>query len=74
MRPLVLTATTIVSAIGRGSTATLETLRSRRSGLVPCDFADVRNGYIGRVLKRKRTRCHPALPSTAATIGWPTWH
>jgi 3-oxoacyl-[acyl-carrier-protein] synthase-1 len=49
MRPLVLTATTIVSAIGRGSTATLETLRSRRSGLVPCDFSDVRNGYIGRV-------------------------
>jgi 3-oxoacyl-[acyl-carrier-protein] synthase-1 len=49
MRPLVLTATTIVSAIGRGSAATLCALRSRRSGLLPCDFADVQIGFIGRV-------------------------
>ena len=49
MRPLVLTATTIVSAIGRGSAATLDALRSRRSGLVPCDFGDVQDGYVGRV-------------------------
>jgi 3-oxoacyl-[acyl-carrier-protein] synthase-1 len=49
MLPLVLTATTVVSAIGRGSTATLEALRSRRGALRPCDFGDVHGGYIGRV-------------------------
>jgi 3-oxoacyl-[acyl-carrier-protein] synthase I len=49
MRPLVLTATAVVSAIGRGAPATLQSLVSRRGALRPCDFADVRHGYIGRV-------------------------
>jgi 3-oxoacyl-[acyl-carrier-protein] synthase-1 len=49
MRPFVLTATTVISAVGRGSAATLDALRSRRSGLRPCDFANVTDGYIGRV-------------------------
>jgi len=49
MRPLVLTATSVVSAIGRGAAATFEALSSRRSGLRPCDFDRVTDGYIGRV-------------------------
>src|SRR4051812_41675414 len=49
MRPLVLTATTVVSAIGPGAAATLQALQSRRGALRPCDFGAVRDGYIGRV-------------------------
>ncbi|MBV8398227.1 MAG: beta-ketoacyl-[acyl-carrier-protein] synthase family protein [Acetobacteraceae bacterium] len=49
MRPLFLTSGTVVSAMGRGQAATLDSLRSRRSGLRPCDFADIKTGYIGRV-------------------------
>ena len=49
MRPLPVTATTIVSAMGRGAAATLDAVRERRSGLRPCDFGGVATGYIGRV-------------------------
>ena len=50
MRPLFLTATTIVSALGRGHAATLAALREGRSGLVPCDFPHApTRGHIGRV-------------------------
>src|SRR5215470_11703593 len=49
MLPLYLTAMTAVSAIGAGGAATLQALRSRRSGLRPCDFANVADGYVGRV-------------------------
>ena len=49
MQPLVLTATTVVSAVGRGAAATLQALQSRQGALRPCDFADVSDGYIGRV-------------------------
>jgi 3-oxoacyl-[acyl-carrier-protein] synthase I len=49
MRPLVLAATTMVSAIGRGQAATLAALEQSRGGLSPCDFAEVREGHIGRV-------------------------
>jgi 3-oxoacyl-[acyl-carrier-protein] synthase I len=49
MQPLCLTATTVVSAIGCGMTATAAALRSRRGGLRPCDFGDMADGYIGRV-------------------------
>jgi 3-oxoacyl-[acyl-carrier-protein] synthase-1 len=49
MHPIVLTATTVVSAIGRGAAATLQALRSRRGALRPCDFGKVSDGYIGRV-------------------------
>ena len=48
-RPLVLSATTLVSAMGHGRAATLTALRDRRSGLRPCDFLDLTEGYIGRV-------------------------
>ena len=50
MLPLTLSACTAVSAIGRGLAATVEALRTRRSGLRPCDFEDVRlETWIGRV-------------------------
>ncbi|WP_284944732.1 beta-ketoacyl-[acyl-carrier-protein] synthase family protein [Acidisoma cladoniae] len=49
MLPLDITHSTVVSAIGRGTTATMESLRARRSGLIPCDFAEVTHGYVGQV-------------------------
>ena len=49
MRPLFIAASTMVSAIGRSSAATLDALRERRGGLRPCDFAEVSGGWIGRV-------------------------
>ena len=49
MQPLVLTASTAVSAMGRGKAATLAALRARRTGLRPCDWGGVETGYIGRV-------------------------
>jgi 3-oxoacyl-[acyl-carrier-protein] synthase-1 len=61
MRPLVLTATTVVSAIGRGTAATLDALRSRRSGLRPCDFGNITDGYIGRVDALETHALPPAL-------------
>ncbi|MDE2582973.1 MAG: beta-ketoacyl-ACP synthase [Rhodospirillales bacterium] len=48
-RPLFLTATGLVSAIGHGAEATVAALRRRRSGLRPCDFAGVTQGHVGRV-------------------------
>jgi 3-oxoacyl-[acyl-carrier-protein] synthase-1 len=49
MQPLVLTATTVVSPIGRGASATFQALASRRGALRPCDFGGVAGGYIGRI-------------------------
>jgi 3-oxoacyl-[acyl-carrier-protein] synthase-1 len=50
MTPLYLTATTLVTALGRGLEETMESLRAGRGGLTPCDFADTpRLGHIGRV-------------------------
>ena len=50
MTPLRLTHFTTVSALGRGTPATLSALRERRSGLRPCDFQDSRlDTFIGRV-------------------------
>ena len=49
MRPLVLTATTVISAIGRGTAPTLAALRERHGGLTPCDFLGITTGFIGRV-------------------------
>lgn len=50
MRPLSITACTLTNAIGRGKDAVLHGLKSKRSGLHPCDypFAEL-NTYIGRV-------------------------
>jgi len=48
--PVILTRYTLVSALGNGLDQTLMALRNRRSGLRPCDFADVGiTTYIGRV-------------------------
>jgi 3-oxoacyl-[acyl-carrier-protein] synthase-1 len=48
--PLAVLAMTSVSAIGRGSTAALEALRARRSGLRRCDLPGVDvETWIGRV-------------------------
>jgi 3-oxoacyl-[acyl-carrier-protein] synthase-1 len=49
VRPLILTATTVISAIGCGAAATLAALRDRRGGLQPCDFLGITTGFIGRV-------------------------
>src|ERR1700738_5346349 len=61
MHPIVQTATTVVSAIGRGATATLQALRSRRGGLRPCNFGNVSDGYIGRVDGLDSHRLPPRL-------------
>lgn len=50
MNPLLLSHFTATSAIGRGLSATLESLRKRNSGLAPCDFDSVDLAtYIGAV-------------------------
>jgi 3-oxoacyl-[acyl-carrier-protein] synthase I len=49
MRPLFLTGLSVASAIGCGLDATFDALAARRSGLRPCDFAEIRFGHIGRV-------------------------
>ncbi len=61
MRPLVLAAATMVSAIGRGEAATLAALQRRQGGLAPCDFAEIRAGHIGRVAGLEAHRLPPAL-------------
>jgi 3-oxoacyl-[acyl-carrier-protein] synthase-1 len=60
MRPLVLTAATVVSAIGRGVGPTFDALRSRRGALHPCDFGGVTGGYVGRV-NGLESHCLPPL-------------
>lgn len=49
MRPLVISAGTAISALGHGAAPTLAAIQQRRSGLVPCDFSGVTDGYMGRV-------------------------
>ncbi len=54
MRPLSITAFSLVSALGCGAAATLDALRSRRSGLQACDLPDAglapgTGGHVGRV-------------------------
>ena len=50
IKPLYLTAFTIVSALGRGAHTTYEALVERRSGLRPCDFEGAElETYTGRV-------------------------
>ncbi|MBS0987198.1 beta-ketoacyl-[acyl-carrier-protein] synthase II, partial [Acetobacter okinawensis] len=49
MKPLAITAGTVLSAIGHGLEATEQALLACRSGLTPCDFAGIRTGFIGRV-------------------------
>ncbi len=47
--PLLITASTAVSALGVGAAAHLDALRARRSGLRPNDFEAATGGWIGRV-------------------------
>jgi 3-oxoacyl-[acyl-carrier-protein] synthase-1 len=42
LRPLAVTAYTVVNCLGPGRRATLEALAARRSGLMPCAFDDAR--------------------------------
>lgn len=49
MSPLVLSAVTLVTCLGRGAAATLDALRGRRGGLRPCDFGGITAGHAGRV-------------------------
>ncbi len=49
MEPLVLTASTAVSAIGHGAAAHLRALRTRQGGLCANDFDPPVGGWIGRV-------------------------
>lgn len=62
MRPLAISAATAVSALGRGQAAMLDGLRGRRTGLRPCDFADVPGGgHIGRIDGLEEHRVPSAL-------------
>jgi 3-oxoacyl-[acyl-carrier-protein] synthase I len=61
MQPLVLTATTVISAIGRGAAATFQALSSRHGGLRPCDFDNVTGGCIGRIDALESHRLSPLL-------------
>ncbi len=50
MHPLVITHLTLANSLGLGAAATLDALRSRRSGLAPCAFEDVDlDTYIAKV-------------------------
>jgi 3-oxoacyl-[acyl-carrier-protein] synthase I len=49
MAPLVVSAGTAVSALGRGLAAHAEALLARRGGLRPNDFEPAVGGWIGRV-------------------------
>lgn len=49
MKPLVISAGTAISALGLGVAPTHTALRQRQSGLVPCNFSGVAQGYMGRV-------------------------
>jgi 3-oxoacyl-[acyl-carrier-protein] synthase-1 len=63
MPPLFLTASTIVSAAGRGAAATLAALQDRRGALVACDFGDAAaiGGHIGRIAALDTHRVRPEL-------------
>ena len=61
MRPLVVTAMTVVSAMGRGAAETLAALRDRRSCLEPCDFQGITTGFVGRVAGVEQHALPPAL-------------
>ena len=50
MQPLVISHFTLANSLGLGLSATLDALRLRRSGLIPCEFEDVDlETYIAKV-------------------------
>jgi 3-oxoacyl-[acyl-carrier-protein] synthase I len=62
MTPLVLSALTATSCIGRGVAPTLATLRAARSGLIPCAFETVTlDTYVGEVAGVDDTRLPAGL-------------
>ncbi len=52
MQPLIISQYTLANSLGLGSLATLDALRTQRSGLIPCAFEDVDlETYIAKVDK-----------------------
>ena len=64
MTPLAITATAVVSALGRGKAATLKALRESRSGLRHNDLPDgTLDTFIGRVDGLEAAAVAPGLPA-----------
>src|SRR5215213_9092153 len=61
MQPLVLSAASLVTALGCGAAATFDALRERRDGLRPSDFAGITAGHVGRVDGIEAHALPPAL-------------
>lgn len=62
LQPLQLSAYTLTTPLGAGVAATLDALRSSRSGLTRCDFLDVDlDTYIGRVSGLENMPVHANL-------------
>ncbi|MFH0934747.1 MAG: beta-ketoacyl-[acyl-carrier-protein] synthase family protein [Pseudomonadota bacterium] len=62
MQPLVISRYTLANSLGLGSSATLEALKTRRSGLAPCAFEDVDlETYIAKVEASDAVRMRPDL-------------
>lgn len=50
MQPLIISHYTLANSLGMGSSATMDALRTRKSGLIPCKFEDVDlEAYIAKV-------------------------
>jgi 3-oxoacyl-[acyl-carrier-protein] synthase-1 len=61
MTPLVLSAASLVTCLGRGLDATLDGLRARQDGLEPCTFAGLSYGFVGPVAGVEDQPLPPAL-------------
>ena len=62
MQPLVVSRFSIVNCLGAGSAALLDALRTKRSGLSPCDFETATlNTWIGRVAALEGLRIRRGL-------------
>lgn len=61
MQPLVLTASTAISAVGRGAAAHLNAIRTCTGGLRPNDFEPSVGGWIGRVEGVEAHRLPPKM-------------
>ena len=57
MKPLALTAYSLVTCLGAGRAANLDAVRAQRSGLAPCAFETVQlDTYVGEVALVDETR------------------
>ncbi len=62
MQPLVISQRTLANSLGLGSSATLQALRARQSGLAPCEFLDVDlETFIAKVETLNSFRIRPDL-------------